>query len=44
MTSDEQEGITVWRAGGAEYTREDLMTMEPVRLRALFRERNQGRP
>lgn len=39
MTSDELEGITVWRAGGAEYTREDLMNMEPVRLRALFRER-----
>jgi nitroreductase len=39
MTRDELEGITVWKAGDAEYTREDLTKMEPVCLRALFRER-----
>jgi nitroreductase len=31
--------ITVFRVGGDDYTREDLMKMEPVCLRALFRER-----
>lgn len=31
--------ITVFRIGGEDYTREDLMKMEPVCLRALFRER-----
>jgi len=31
--------VTVYRAGGDDYTREDLMKMEPVCLRALFRER-----
>ncbi len=31
--------VTVFRIGGDDYTREDLMEMEPVRLRALFRER-----
>ena len=39
MTRDELEGITVWRVGDVEYTRGDLMKMEPVGLRALFRER-----
>lgn len=31
--------VTVFRIGGKDYTREDLMKMEPVCLRALFRER-----
>jgi nitroreductase len=31
--------VTVFRIGGDAYTREDLMKMEPVCLRALFRER-----
>jgi hypothetical protein len=31
--------VTVFRIGGDDYTREDLMKMEPVYLRALFRER-----
>jgi nitroreductase len=31
--------VTVFRIGGDDYTREDLMKMEPVCLRALFRER-----
>lgn len=35
----ELDGITVFRIGGEDYTREDLMKMEPVCLRALFRER-----
>lgn len=35
----ELDGITVYRIGGEDYTREDLMRMEPVCLRALFRER-----
>lgn len=33
------EGIEVFRIGGENYTREDLMQMNPVCLRALFRER-----
>ncbi len=33
------EGVTVFRIGGERYTREDLMKMDPVCLRALFRER-----
>ena len=33
------EGITVYRIGGPDYTREDLMKMDPTCLRALFRER-----
>jgi nitroreductase len=33
------DGITVFRIGGDPYTREDLMKMEPVCLRALLRER-----
>jgi nitroreductase len=35
----ELDGITVFRIGGDPYTREDLMKMEPVCLRALLRER-----
>jgi nitroreductase len=31
--------VTVFRIGGDDYTREDLMKMDPVCLRALFRER-----
>jgi nitroreductase len=31
--------VTVFRIGGDAYTRKDLMRMEPVCLRALFRER-----
>jgi nitroreductase len=31
--------VTVFRIGGDNYTREDLMKMDPVCLRALFRER-----
>ena len=33
------DGVTVFRIGGDDYTRQDLMEMEPVCLRALFRER-----
>lgn len=33
------DGITVFRIGGEDYAREDLMEMDPVCLRALFRER-----
>jgi len=33
------DGVTVFRIGGEDYTRKDLMKMEPVCLRALFRER-----
>lgn len=36
---DELDGITVSRIGGKPYTRQDLMEMEPVCLRALLRER-----
>ncbi|RLD64914.1 MAG: hypothetical protein DRI98_15170, partial [Bacteroidetes bacterium] len=39
MTKLDLEGVTVWRIGGDEYTREDLRKMDPVCLRALFRER-----
>jgi len=35
----ELDGIAVFRIGGEDYTRDDLMKMEPVCLRALFRER-----
>ena len=35
----ELDGITVFRIGGDPYTKEDLMEMEPVCLRALLRER-----
>lgn len=35
----ELEGVTVFRIGGDDYTREDLTKMDPVCLRALFRER-----
>ena len=35
----ELDGITIFRIGGDPYTREDLMNMEPVCLRALLRER-----
>ncbi len=35
----ELDGITVFKIGGDPYTREDLMSMEPVCLRALLRER-----
>jgi nitroreductase len=31
--------VTVFRIGGDDYTRKDLMKMDPVCLRALFRER-----
>lgn len=34
-----QREVTVWRSGGDPYTRDDLMGMDPVCLRALFRER-----
>lgn len=33
------DNVTVFRIGGDDYTREDLMKMDPVCLRALFRER-----
>lgn len=33
------DGLTVFRIGGDNYTRDDLMKMDPVCLRALFRER-----
>ena len=33
------DGVTIYRIGGDDYTREDLMKMDPVCLRALFRER-----
>jgi len=33
------DGIKVFRIGGDDYIREDLMNMEPECLRALFRER-----
>jgi len=39
MSKPDLSGVTVWRVGGDPYTREDLMKMEPVCLRALFRER-----
>jgi nitroreductase len=39
MTKSELEGITVDKVLSDPYTREDLMAMEPVCLRALFRER-----
>ena len=35
----ELDGITVFKIGEDPYTREDLMNMEPVCLRALLRER-----
>ena len=37
--SNDLNGVTVWRSGGDDYTRQDLMEMDPVCLRALFRER-----
>jgi len=39
MSKPDLSRVTVWRIGGDPYTREDLMKMEPVCLRALFRER-----
>jgi nitroreductase len=39
MATNDLEGVTVFRAGGPDYTREDLMRMDPTCLRALFRER-----
>ena len=39
MTKSELEGVTVDKVLSRPYTREDLMAMEPVCLRALFRER-----
>ena len=39
MVANELKGITVRRIGGENFTRDDLMEMEPVCLRALFRER-----
>ncbi len=39
MVAIELEGVTVRRVGGENFTREDLMEMDPVCLRALFRER-----
>ncbi len=39
MVANEHKGITVRRIGGENFTRDDLMEMEPVCLRALFRER-----
>jgi len=35
----ELDSITIFRIGGDPYTREDLMAMDPVCLRALLRER-----
>jgi hypothetical protein len=39
MTKTNLDNITVFRIGGDPYTREDLMKMDPVCLRALYRER-----
>ncbi len=39
MQELKKDEITVFRVGGDNYTRDDLMKMEPVCLRALFRER-----
>jgi len=39
MNAEILDGITVSRIGGPDYTREDLLKMDPVCLRALFRER-----
>jgi hypothetical protein len=39
MEKTNLEDITVFRIGGDPYTREDLMKMDPVCLRALYRER-----
>ena len=39
MSKLDLSGVTIWRIGGDPYTREDLMKMESVCLRALFRER-----
>ncbi len=39
MAKVDLEVVTVFRRGGDPYTREDLMKMDPVCLRALFRER-----
>ena len=39
MKKPELEGITVDKVLSDPYTRNDLMAMEPVCLRALFRER-----
>lgn len=39
MSKPNLDGVTVFRVGGEPYTRDDLMSMEPVCLRALFRER-----
>jgi len=39
MKKTNLDKITVFRVGGEPYTREDLMKMDPVCLRALFRER-----
>ena len=39
MVADNLKGITVRRIGDENFTRDDLMEMEPVCLRALFRER-----
>jgi nitroreductase len=39
MKNTNLDNITVFRIGGDPYTREDLMKMDPVCLRALFRER-----
>ena len=39
MTKSELDGVTVDKVLSKPYTREDLMAMDPVCLRALFRER-----
>ena len=39
MTKPELEGVTVDKVLSKPYTRDDLMAMDPVCLRALFRER-----
>lgn len=39
MKKTNLDNITVFRIGGDPYTREDLMKMDPVCLRALYRER-----
>lgn len=39
MTRDQSAEVRISRIGGPDYTREDLMKMDPACLRALFRER-----
>ena len=39
MTDDQTAEVRISRIGGDDYSRDDLMKMDPVCLRALFRER-----